>query len=36
VVEGLWRSIPRSPSRVRWVSIGGRLYSARELREVGG
>ena len=36
VVEGLWRSIPRSPSRVRWVSIAGRLYSARELREVGG
>jgi hypothetical protein len=36
VVEGALRSIPRSPSRVRWVSIGGRLYSARELREVGG
>ena len=36
VVEGSLRRIPRSPSRVRWVSIGGRLYSARELREVGG
>jgi hypothetical protein len=36
VVEGLLRRIPRSPSRVRWVAIDGRLYSARELREVGG
>jgi hypothetical protein len=32
VVTGALRAIPESPSRVRWVSIGGRLYSAQALR----
>jgi hypothetical protein len=32
IVEGLLREIPASPSRVRWVALGGKLYSARELR----
>jgi hypothetical protein len=32
VVEGALRTMPKSPSRVRWVSIGGRLYSAQALR----
>ena len=36
VVQGLWRSIPRTPTRVRWVSLGGRLYSAQALRKAGG
>ena len=33
VVQGTLREIPDSPSRVRWVAIGGRLYSAEKLRE---
>lgn len=33
VVEGALRTVPTSPSRVRWVSIGGRLYSAQALRK---
>lgn len=32
IVEGSLRELPDSPSRVRWVALGGRLYSARELR----
>lgn len=32
IVEGSLREIPDRPSRVRWVAVGGRLYSARELR----
>lgn len=32
VVQGTLRNIPDSPSAVRWVSIGGRLYSAQALR----
>ena len=32
VVQGALRKIPESPSGVRWVSIGGRLYSAQALR----
>ena len=32
VVTGALRTIPESPSRVRWVSLGGRLYSAEALR----
>ncbi len=32
VVQGALREIPDSPSAVRWVSIGGRLYSAQALR----
>lgn len=32
VVQGTLREIPDSPSRVRWVAIGGRLYSAEKLR----
>ena len=32
VVQGALRSIPDSPSAVRWVSIRGRLYSAQALR----
>jgi hypothetical protein len=32
VVQGALREIPDSPSRVRWVAIGGRLYSAEKLR----
>jgi hypothetical protein len=33
VVQGALGQIPDSPSRVRWVSIGGRLYSAQALRD---
>ena len=33
VVEGALRKIPKSPSGVRWVAIGGRLYSAQALRK---
>jgi hypothetical protein len=32
IVQGALREIPDSPSAVRWVSIGGRLYSAQALR----
>jgi hypothetical protein len=32
IVQGALRKVPSSPSGVRWVSIGGRLYSARALR----
>ncbi len=32
IVQGTLRGIPESPSAVRWVSIGGRLYSAQALR----
>jgi hypothetical protein len=32
IVQGALRKIPDSPSAVRWVSIGGRLYSAQALR----
>jgi imidazolonepropionase-like amidohydrolase len=32
IVQGTLREIPDSPSAVRWVSIGGRLYSAAALR----
>ena len=32
VVQGALRQIPARPSGVRWVSIGGRLYSAQALR----
>jgi hypothetical protein len=32
IVQGALREIPDSPSGVRWVSIGGRLYSAQALR----
>ena len=32
VVQGTLREIPDSPSRVRWVAIGGRLYSGEALR----
>ena len=32
VVQGALRQIPTRPSGVRWVSIGGRLYSAQALR----
>ncbi len=32
IVQGILREIPDSPSGVRWVSIGGRLYSAQALR----
>ena len=32
VVQGALREIPDRPSGVRWVSIGGRLYSAQALR----
>ena len=32
IVQGVLRKIPGSPSGVRWVSIGGRLYSAQALR----
>jgi cytosine/adenosine deaminase-related metal-dependent hydrolase len=32
IVEGALRRIPESPSRVRWVVLGGRLYSAQRLR----
>jgi hypothetical protein len=32
VVQGALREIPARPSGVRWVSIGGRLYSAQALR----
>ena len=32
IVEGSLREMPETPSRVRWVALGGRLYSARELR----
>jgi hypothetical protein len=32
VVAGALRTIPERPTGVRWVSIGGRLYSARALR----
>ena len=32
IVEGALRKIPQSPSRVRWVALGGKLYSAQELR----
>lgn len=33
VVEGVRRSIPDKPTRVRWVSLGGRLYAASALRK---
>lgn len=33
VVQGTLREIPDSPSRVRWVALGGRLYSGEALRE---
>ncbi|HZO18034.1 MAG TPA: hypothetical protein VFB46_03530 [Gemmatimonadaceae bacterium] len=33
VVEGTLRKIPEWPARVRWVAIGGKLYSARALRQ---
>jgi hypothetical protein len=36
IVEGALRRIPESPSRVRWVSLGGKLYSAQTLRRWGG
>jgi hypothetical protein len=36
IVEGALRRIPAWPSRVRWVAVGGRLYSARALRSEGG
>jgi hypothetical protein len=32
VVEGALKAVPKSPSRVRWVAVGGKLYSARALR----
>jgi cytosine/adenosine deaminase-related metal-dependent hydrolase len=32
VVAGALRTIPERPTGVRWVSIGGRLYSAQALR----
>ena len=32
IVQGALRKVPSSPSGVRWVSIGGRLYSAQALR----
>jgi hypothetical protein len=32
IVQGALRTIPDSPSRIRWVAIGGRLYSAQVLR----
>lgn len=32
IVQGALKEIPDSPSAVRWVAIGGRLYSARALR----
>jgi hypothetical protein len=32
IVQGTLRKIPDSTSAVRWVSIGGRLYSAQALR----
>ncbi|MDQ4080867.1 MAG: hypothetical protein M3125_08930 [Gemmatimonadota bacterium] len=32
VVQGTLREIPDSPSRVRWVAIGGKLYSGEALR----
>jgi hypothetical protein len=35
VVEGALKAIPKSPSRVRWVAVGGRLYSAEALRREG-
>jgi hypothetical protein len=34
VVEGALRKIPESPSGVRWVSVGGKLYSAEALRRL--
>ena len=33
VVQGALTKIPSAPSGVRWVSIGGRLYSAQALRD---
>lgn len=33
IVQGALRRLPASPSGVRWVSIGGRLYSAQALRK---
>ena len=36
IVQGSLSKIPQSPSRVRWVAIDGRLYSAEALRKVGG
>ena len=36
IVQGALRKIPKSPSRVRWVAIGGKLYSARALRTANG
>lgn len=35
IVQGALRTIPESPSRVRWVAIGGKLYSAQALRNQG-
>ena len=32
IVQGALRKVPSSPSGVRWVSIGGRLYTAQALR----
>jgi hypothetical protein len=36
IVQGALRKIPESPSRVRWVAIGGKLYSAQALRTANG
>ena len=33
IVQGALREIPESPTAVRWVSIGGKLYSAQALRK---
>ncbi|MGQ0713545.1 MAG: hypothetical protein ACT4PJ_07410 [Gemmatimonadaceae bacterium] len=33
VVQGTLREIPDTPSRVRWVALGGRLYSGEALRK---
>ena len=35
IVEGAPRKVPEWPSRVRWVAVGGKLYSAEALRSQG-